>query len=330
MAEAKENPVFLNRRFQDFDEMVQTLHGWNLDILQLDRGRFRGDILQIGIGHALVGRAMFNRDTWQRGLPPEGFRTFALLIDPLPHMTWRKQKVYMNQVMAFPPGGELDAVTRKGFFKVYTLSFTEELLFNTCRSMMLPDLNDLLGNKEVLPTGPAMMGQLIYFLHGFCRRHRESPLGIGSRSVRQVLEAEVAEHFLATLASSRMAQIGTRMLGRDRIFKRLENVIARIPHDLPSVPDLCEAAQVSERTLQYAFRDRFGMTPLSYLKTIRLNGAHRELSESNPRSTRVADVAGQWGFRHMGQFAADYREQFGELPSRTLMRWHSSRMPVRI
>jgi hypothetical protein len=32
------------------------------------------------------------------------------------------------------------------------------------------------------------------------------------------------------------------------------------------------------------------------------------------------DVANNWGFWYMGRFAADYRRQFGELPSVTLRR----------
>jgi AraC family transcriptional regulator, ethanolamine operon transcriptional activator len=32
----------------------------------------------------------------------------------------------------------------------------------------------------------------------------------------------------------------------------------------------------------------------------------------------IGDIANTWGFWHMGQFAADYRRQFGELPSETL------------
>ena len=35
---------------------------------------------------------------------------------------------------------------------------------------------------------------------------------------------------------------------------------------------------------------------------------------------KVADVANEWGFWHMGGFAADYRKLFGELPSTTLNR----------
>lgn len=37
-------------------------------------------------------------------------------------------------------------------------------------------------------------------------------------------------------------------------------------------------------------------------------------------SDQKADVANNWGFWHMGRFAADYRKFFGELPSETLQK----------
>ena len=32
----------------------------------------------------------------------------------------------------------------------------------------------------------------------------------------------------------------------------------------------------------------------------------------------IRDIANRYGFWHMGQFAADYKKLFGELPSKTL------------
>jgi transcriptional regulator GlxA family with amidase domain len=87
-----------------------------------------------------------------------------------------------------------------------------------------------------------------------------------------------------------------------------------------SIRDVVEAAGVSPRTLENAFADRFGVTPKEYLSLIRLRGARLQLRQACSRRTRVADVAGQWVFWHMGQFAADYRRHFGELPSATLER----------
>jgi AraC family ethanolamine operon transcriptional activator len=86
-----------------------------------------------------------------------------------------------------------------------------------------------------------------------------------------------------------------------------------------AVPDVCRAAGVSWRTLDYAFREEFGVTPKAYLKSIRLNGVRRELRRA-AQPVVISDVANRWGFWHMGQFAADYRKLFGELPSETLAR----------
>jgi transcriptional regulator GlxA family with amidase domain len=75
---------------------------------------------------------------------------------------------------------------------------------------------------------------------------------------------------------------------------------------------------VSERTLEYAFVERFGIGPKEYLNAFRLVSVRRQLRVADPRRFKVADVANAWGFWHMGQFAADYQQRFDEKPSETL------------
>jgi len=77
---------------------------------------------------------------------------------------------------------------------------------------------------------------------------------------------------------------------------------------------------VSERTLEYAFRDRFGLTPAALIKARRLATVRTVLGSADPERTGVSDVLGEHGFWHLGQFARDYRQAFGELPSDTLRR----------
>jgi AraC family transcriptional regulator, ethanolamine operon transcriptional activator len=54
------------------------------------------------------------------------------------------------------------------------------------------------------------------------------------------------------------------------------------------------------------------------LKAVRLNGVRKQLRHADTSTTRVADVANDWGFWHMGQFAADYKAFFSEKPLETL------------
>ena len=39
--------------------------------------------------------------------------------------------------------------------------------------------------------------------------------------------------------------------------------------------------------------------------------------DPNAKGT-ISDAANAWGYWHLGQFAADFRNMFGELPSKTL------------
>ena len=86
----------------------------------------------------------------------------------------------------------------------------------------------------------------------------------------------------------------------------------------PYLSELCKASNVSERTLQYAFRDILGMSPLTYLHRLRLHRARDELRKANSGSSSVTDVAINWGFWHFSEFSRAYKNCFDELPSETL------------
>jgi len=85
------------------------------------------------------------------------------------------------------------------------------------------------------------------------------------------------------------------------------------------VTDLCKAASVSERTLEYAFKAVMGLTPVAYLIRLRLHRVRQALMAARPRPTTVSAEALRWGFWHFGEFSRAYKDCFGELPSDTLL-----------
>lgn len=86
-----------------------------------------------------------------------------------------------------------------------------------------------------------------------------------------------------------------------------------------SLADLAAVAGCSYRTLQESFQGAYGMSPMTYLRNVRLHRVRAALLSQDGQGT-VAQIASTWGFAHMGRFAQDYRRQFGELPSETLRR----------
>ncbi|MDN3719316.1 helix-turn-helix domain-containing protein [Roseibium salinum] len=64
----------------------------------------------------------------------------------------------------------------------------------------------------------------------------------------------------------------------------------------PTMVDICRAVGVSERTLQYAFGAYAGMSPMAYLRLLRLNRVRTMLLRSTHRETTVTAAAMRFGF----------------------------------
>ncbi|MBZ6077426.1 AraC family transcriptional regulator [Microvirga puerhi] len=87
-----------------------------------------------------------------------------------------------------------------------------------------------------------------------------------------------------------------------------------------SLADIAAHAGVSARSLQNGFQNFRGMTPMAFLRSVRLQHAHRALLVADPAISTVTQIALACGFTHLGEFGTIYRRMFGETPGRTLQR----------
>jgi AraC-like DNA-binding protein len=83
---------------------------------------------------------------------------------------------------------------------------------------------------------------------------------------------------------------------------------------------LARATGVSARALQKAFAKSGELPPMTYLRNLRLHRVRAELADGSRarNSAAVTTAASRWGFVHLGRFAQQYRQLFGEPPSQTL------------
>ena len=105
---------------------------------------------------------------------------------------------------------------------------------------------------------------------------------------------------------------------RPRTVKRALDAMHADPSRPYTAGDLAGIAGVGVRVLQESFKRHVGMSPMTYLRRLRLDGVHAELSQADPWQVSVSDVAARWGFAHLGRFAGAYRARFGVSPSQTL------------
>ena len=138
---------------------------------------------------------------------------------------------------------------------------------------------------------------------------------------RTTAHNELVEVLLQALASSKEhepTRSDRTMQTHSRIVQVSEDYATTRAEERPSVTDLCKAADVSERTLQYAFQKVMGMTPVAYLTRLRLHRVRQGLRASTHGTTTVSTEALRWGFWHFGDFSRAYKNCFGESPSDTL------------
>lgn len=81
-----------------------------------------------------------------------------------------------------------------------------------------------------------------------------------------------------------------------------------------TLSDMERISNVSARGLQYAFVQRFGCSPMQWLKNARLDWARKQLSVQG-KAISITKLALECGFAKPSDFADQYRRRFGELPS---------------
>ena len=139
---------------------------------------------------------------------------------------------------------------------------------------------------------------------------------------------DLASRVLALAMTGRQsATARVNVVHRRRVVARAEALIRSRLHAPPTVMALCETTNTSRRALFYAFESLLGRSPIQHANILRLHAARRRITESGSDGT-VRAVAEELGFWHPGQFSADYRRLFGELPSETKRLGPSSRRRV--
>jgi AraC-like DNA-binding protein len=63
-----------------------------------------------------------------------------------------------------------------------------------------------------------------------------------------------------------------------------------------SVAELCQIDGVSERSLQYAFRQEYGMSPTGFMRKRRLHAVRQELTRSAAEHTTLSAIAIKYRF----------------------------------
>jgi AraC family ethanolamine operon transcriptional activator len=305
-------PFVVDHEFDDVDELAEVTRAWDLDFRQLNRGAFRGSVRQAVLGPIHLAQTTLAGVLHQRGTTPADIWTICFPGARTTQFRWRGHDVGGDDLLIHGPGGEFDSISKHDF-ELLLLSVSAEHLEDAGRRIGIPVSERALKGLEITGSEPAIVRSLRHVVTSALR------LLVDGQSLPAIFERRACDLLVQGLAPGMRPSHRPRQGRHRRHVESAIRLARERAHEIHSVKDLCRESGASERTLRRGFNERFGLSPKTYLQAQRLIGARRELRASREEHN-VSDIANRWGFWHMGQFAADYHRQFGELPSETLCR----------
>ena len=296
----------LDCKFNDLDQMIEVIQGWDLNFRLIEPGGFTGFVTQLISADALISYARFGHGLHQMGSTPPGYRTYVIPGRECLGFWWRGNQVTYNDLLIFPDSNELHSVSRNDF-EVFTVSLQQDYIERLSENLGISTYQA----GEVIPLELNRMAEL--------RELAYQIMGLSSNSRIDNAIQDLAQGLL-TCHARYTTKKPVHSRKRDLAIERIVDYLNSNPATASNVDRLCQIARVSERTLQYAFRERFGIPPNTFIKRWKLNSARHMLIRSNPSTQTIAEVCTQVGFQHPSLFAQDYKYLFAELPSQTLAR----------
>ena len=296
----------------DFDQFNELAKDWDTDFRPLSTSSTESiQLFQSYSGQTQVSLARFGLSVSQRGVSPKGLRNIAILPPNHPDLFWCGRHITGEQVLLFNQNGEMESISKAGF-EVFSLSVPELWL------------------KQILSTDPGMKlapeEQILQ-----CDQHKIShfykklsalsvalkPKNPSDKAYQSLQDSTLFEG-LATLLEQ--ANSYSYSLAKERRMKVVGDALDFIhsKRRRVNISEICYHTSTSERTLERLFGSVVGLSPKKYLNRFLLQEARNYFIKSPRCHTTVIGVAHKLGFQHMGQFAADYKFLFGELPSDTL------------
>lgn len=311
-------PCYRSARTEDAQAHAASLSAWEQHYEQISAGRFEGQLEDLSLGALQVFRECSNQSVLQEGQARQGCLTLGLAGFEQGRASFCGHRLSADTPIAIQSGVGFQLVTAPGM-ELVGISIPIEALQALAARLDGPDMQGPLPASCVLRALGPRRQALQELSAAALAIGRDHPARLAEPALARNLVLAISEAVLASLRPEHVVGAPPGCAAtRERIVRRAREYMQAHAEAVITVPDLCAAAHTSRRALQYAFEDLLQLSPISYLRCMRLNRVRRELLRQP--AVAVGDVAARWGFWHLSRFAADYRALFGELPSATRRR----------
>lgn len=311
----------VQRTTSDVLEQADALPFWTQDYTQLSKGTFSGELNSVTCKGVQVFREKMNRAVDQIAAAPADSYVIGLPTIIEGDATWGLLPVKENSLITLDKNSEL--IFRTSNLSEITMAvISAQRLEDYAAQVEWMDLRKIMGNvKPVELISPELATRLHAVLRDGKRYMLENR---DSADVHQMWRHFEDDLMITCLQALLQANNSPSQHYDHRIHRYIVNRVRDLTLSSSGYPltieELCINLRISRRTLNHAFIRVLGITPVAYMRNVRLHRIRAELQSAPHQVRYIASVAAKWGFWHMSLFSRYYRELFGETPIETLYR----------
>jgi AraC family ethanolamine operon transcriptional activator len=297
-----------------FEQAAALFSSWDGRLEQISGGPFKGTLRVVRGRRVRLMRVESNQRVLIRGHDTAGLFSAYPVTAGCAGDLWQGHRFDTGSIVTNGPQAEIDHCSSRRTESV-GVGVRPEVLADAARVLLNGEGANVPTAWAAFAPAPAAFGELTQRLSGLMALGLSTPGALGTAEGDR-LEQECVRVLVAALFPPATGRVELLSHARARLLRRAEDLMrARLTEPVGAI-DLCRELGASDRTLRLAFNERYGLGPMVFYKCLRLN-AVRDRLRAEP-SAGIAAVAGDYGFEHQGNFAADYRRLFGERPSDTV------------
>jgi AraC-like DNA-binding protein len=314
-------PEILQIETHDPGEICDLVPVWDQEYTQLKRGQYHWENYIIQIGDFQFIEERFGAPTLVKGCIEKGKYAIEMTQLCLKNNYYCGSEISFQMALLtnskFPFGLKI-----KGELKhILMVVPVDQILALVEKSQISFEYDEFSAPGLLLPN-PVPFSQLNGYLNGLFSLAKSNPSQlldpVFGKTMAQLVIADTLPLFVDLLSTSAALDIPLDNLRYEKLTKQVDTMVRAVVDRPITLQQICENVETSPRSLNYAFQAVYGLSPMEYLKILRLNQVRWALRKADPTQNRVSGIANRFGFWHMGQFGADYKKMFGETPSTTL------------
>ncbi|MEO8057024.1 MAG: helix-turn-helix domain-containing protein [Burkholderiales bacterium] len=303
--------------FEDVHLHASSVREWKQTYSQISAGTLQSSLAQITTARCHVFREKINQRIVQHGEAPRGKVCFAVPLS-VPGAARMQGREANDKCIFVLQGGEEFMFHMPMGTDMLAITFDSSEFERALSCTLWPNEIGALLRQPVVQVPMHRLAESRVRLLALFDAALARPDLVGTPEAERQLEQAMLGELLRLIADpgcDRKQRHGSS--SRSFIVEKCHRLTVANAGSAPSVVDLCQRLRVSRRTVQNSFQSVTETNPVNYIRSIRLNGARRELMTTTSSKLSIGDAAARWGFFHLSHFAAEYHELFGELPSQT-------------